>query len=297
MLELSQYTLIAATILVALALACQLAVAVSKRPVPAAAPARAGEGSVATLERPPGNGGAAPVRGVAWYGQTLTQVALVSLTVSLVARSIVTGHGPFTNQHEFAVSFSWGIVLALVYFEWRYDVRSLALLVLPVTLAMLLYAGTVDSQVRPLIPALQNNLLLTLHVAAAVISYGAAAVAFAAAALFLLRPRVSFAHLLPSRDVLDEIGYRAAVFSYPFMTVMIILGAIWADIAWHRYWSWDPKETAALVTWLIYSAYLHARVARDWRGDRAAWLLVIGFLAVLFTYFGNLFFGGLHAYA
>ena len=85
--------------------------------------------------------------------------------------------------------------------------------------------------------------------------------------------------------------------AYPLLTVMIILGAIWADIAWGRYWSWDPKETAALVTWLIYGGYLHARVVRDWRGKRAAWLLVLGFAAVLFTYFGNLFFGGLHSYA
>ena len=84
--------------------------------------------------------------------------------------------------------------------------------------------------------------------------------------------------------------------AYPLLTVMIILGAIWADIAWGRYWSWDPKETAALVTWLIYGAYLHARVARGWRGDRSAYLLILGFVAILFTFFGNYFFGGLHSY-
>ena len=98
-------------------------------------------------------------------------------------------------------------------------------------------------------------------------------------------------------DLLDEIGYRAVVIAFPLLTIMIILGAIWADIAWGRYWSWDPKETAALVTWLIYGAYLHARVVRDWRGSKAAWLLILGFAAILFTYFGNLFFGGLHSYA
>ena len=98
-------------------------------------------------------------------------------------------------------------------------------------------------------------------------------------------------------ELLDEIGYRAVVFCFPLLTVMIGLGAVWADIAWGRYWSWDPKETAALVTWLIYGAYLHARVVRDWRGSKSAWLLVLGFAAILFTYFGNLFFGGLHAYA
>ena len=92
----------------------------------------------------------------------------------------------------------------------------------------------------------------------------------------------------PSPLVLDEIGYRAVVVGFPFLTLTIILGAVWAETAWGSYWSWDPKETASLVTWFIYGAYLHARVMRGWRGNRAAWLLVIGFVATLFTYFGNL---------
>jgi cytochrome c-type biogenesis protein CcsB len=102
---------------------------------------------------------------------------------------------------------------------------------------------------------------------------------------------------LPKPMVLDEIGYRAVVVGFPFLTLTIILGAVWAETAWGTYWSWDPKETASLVTWLIYGAYLHARVMRGWRGNRAAWLLVIGFLATLLTYFGNLIFGGLHSYS
>jgi hypothetical protein len=101
---------------------------------------------------------------------------------------------------------------------------------------------------------------------------------------------------LPKPSVLDEIGYRAIVVGFPFLTLVIVLGAVWADVAWGRYWSWDPKETASLVTWLIYGAYLHARVVRGWRGQRAAVLLLVGFAATLFTYFGNLFFGGLHGY-
>jgi ABC-type transport system involved in cytochrome c biogenesis permease subunit len=79
--------------------------------------------------------------------------------------------------------------------------------------------------------------------------------------------------------------------------MVVILGAVWADVAWGSYWSWDPKETASLLTWLVYGAYLHARVVRGWRGRRAAWLLMLGFACVLFTFFGNLFFGGLHSYA
>lgn len=101
----------------------------------------------------------------------------------------------------------------------------------------------------------------------------------------------------PRPEVLDDLGYKATVVTFPMLTLMLILGALWANVAWGRYWGWDPKETAALVTWLIYGAYLHARVTRSWRGSRSAWLLILGFVAVIFTYLGNLFFGGLHSYA
>ena len=102
---------------------------------------------------------------------------------------------------------------------------------------------------------------------------------------------------LPRLEVLDDIGYRAAVITFPLLTIMIVLGSVWANTAWGRYWGWDPKETAALVTWLVYGAFLHVRVVRDWRGRKAAWMLVLGFITVLFAYFGNHFFGGLHSYA
>ena len=92
-------------------------------------------------------------------------------------------------------------------------------------------------------------------------------------------------------------AYRSVVAGFPMMALVIILGAVWADIAWGRYWGWDPKETASLVTWLLYGGYLHARVLRGWRGRRSAILLVIGFAGVMFTYFGNYFLGGLHSYA
>ena len=84
---------------------------------------------------------------------------------------------------------------------------------------------------------------------------------------------------------------------FPMLALVIILGAVWAEIAWGAYWSWDPKETASLVTWLIYGGYLHARVMRGWSGDRSAWFVVGGFAATMFTYFGNYFFSGLHSYA
>ena len=169
-------------------------------------------------------------------------------------------------------------------------------IVVPTALAVLWYASTLPADAAPLVPALQNNLLLTAHVAVSIVAYGTFAVSFGAAVLYLLQERVP-AGILPDAGLLDEIGYRSVTIGFPFMALVIILGALWANVAWGRYWGWDPKETASLVTWLIYGAYLHARTLRGWKGDRSAALLVVGFGAVLFTYFGNLFFGGLHSYA
>ena len=233
--------------------------------------------------------------GLALYATGFTAVALVLVGVYLVMRSIATGYGPFANQHEFAVSFVFGILLAYLVAEHFYQVRALSLAVLPVAAALLVYAMNLDTSIRPLIPALQNNLLLTLHVGFAMIAYGAAVVSFGAAVIYLVYPHLK-SKRLPPRDLFDDLGYKAAAVTFPLLTVMIALGALWANTAWGRYWGWDPKETAALVTWLIYGAYLHARVTRGWQGNRSAWLLIIGFAAVMFAYFGNHFFGGLHSY-
>ena len=215
-----------------------------------------------------------------------------------VPRPADDGHRPrpFVTQYEFATSLAWGMLAAYCYFEWRYHARTLALFVLPMTVFALAYAGTQNSQVDPLVPALQNSLLLTIHIIVAIFAYGAFAISFAAAALTLWTPR-RWKHLVPKDDVLDRLGYRAVVIGFPLDTMVLILGAVWAEIAWGSYWSWDPKETASLVTWLIYGGYLHARVARGWTGRRAAWLLVIGFASVVLTFAGNAFFGGLHSYA
>lgn len=230
------------------------------------------------------------------YATLLTTNAFVFLSAALVARAVATGHGPFANMFEFSLAFSWGAVALFLYFEFRYQMRTLALFVLPVALGLLVYATTVPRDIEPLVPALQNNLLLSTHVAVAVIAYGAFTVAFAAAVLYLLQ-RNDAIRWLPPKAKLDEIGYRAVLVGFPMLALVIFLGAIWAEIAWGTYWSWDPKETASLMTWLIYGGYLHARVMRGWRGDRSAWLLIGGFAATLFTYYGNLFFGGMHGYA
>jgi cytochrome c-type biogenesis protein CcsB len=230
------------------------------------------------------------------YATMLGWLATMALGAGLSFRAIATGHGPFANMYEFSLAFAFGVLVAYMWFEHKYHQRILALIALPVALGMMAYASTIPSTVEPLVPALQNNLLLTVHVAVAIVAYGSFSIAFGAALLYLIQPEGG-RWGLPKPQVLDEIGYRATVVGYPFLTLTIILGAVWANTAWGTYWSWDPKETASLVTWLIYGAYLHARVVRGWRGSRAAWLLMIGFGAVLFTYFGNLWFQGLHSYS
>jgi ABC-type transport system involved in cytochrome c biogenesis permease subunit len=131
----------------------------------------------------------------------------------------------------------------------------------------------------------------------AVISYGIFATSFAAGVGYLVQGREDRFSWLPSHATLDAVAYRAVVIGFPIFATMIILGSWWASIAWSRYWGWDPKETAALVTWLTYAVYLHARNQRGWAGRPAALLLVVAFAMVLVTYSGSLWFSGLHAYS
>jgi len=284
MANLSYDAFLAALATLALAFVVQLAGAVGGR----ARLAFAGAGSVTV----PASGASSGGRNAA----ILAVNGFVFLTLSLGLRALSTGHGPFTSMFEFSLAFAWGVLALLLFFEWRYHFRSLALLVLPVAIGLLVYAATVPSDAEPLVPALQNQLLLTVHVAVAIVAYGAFTVAFGAAVLYLVQ-RKDTVGWLPRGEVLDEIAYKAVIVGFPLLALTILLGAIWAEIAWGTYWSWDPKETASLATWLIYGGYLHARVVREWRGQRSAWFLVGGFAATLFTYYGNLFFGGMHGYA
>ena len=219
-------------------------------------------------------------------------LALAFITISIISRVIASGHGPFSNMYEFSVAFSWGIVVMSLFFLWRYHAMSLGTIGVVMALGLLIFANSLPSRIVPLVPALQQSVLLSVHVASAVIAYGALAVGFSLAVIYLV-----VQHRRTSQpETLDNISYHAVIVGFPFLTLTIVLGAIWANIAWGRPWGWDPKETASLVTWLIFAAYLHARVLRGWKGTRSALLLVIGFIAVLFTFFGNYIFSGLHSY-
>jgi cytochrome c-type biogenesis protein CcsB len=227
----------------------------------------------------------------------LSFVGWVALGAAMLLRAYVVGRGPWGNMFEFSVAFSFSMIGGYLFLQRRYPIRTIGFLPLGVALAILLYASSLPSDIKPLVPALQNAPLLTIHVGMAVLSYGIFATSFAAGVAYLVQGQKDRFAWLPSHRVLDEVAYRAVIIGFPIFATMIILGSWWASIAWSRYWGWDPKETAALVTWLIYAVYLHARNQRSWAGRPAALLLVVGFGMVLVTYSGSLWFSGLHAYS
>ena len=227
----------------------------------------------------------------------ITAAAFGLLVGSLVLRGIVVGRGPYGNLYEFSVAFGASILGGYLLLARRYAIRQIGFIPVGVALAMLLYASSLPSAVEALVPALQFPAMLTIHVGMAVISYGIFATAFAAGVAYLVQGTGDRFAWLPSHRTLDEVAYRSVIIAFPIFATMIILGSWWASIAWSRYWGWDPKETAALVTWLTYAVYLHARNQRRWAGRPAALLLVVGFVMVLVTYSGSLWFSGLHAYS
>jgi cytochrome c-type biogenesis protein CcsB len=206
------------------------------------------------------------------------------------------GHAPLSNLYESLVFFAWTIALALIIARLKFGADIIVLLGMPVVFLTMAYTFFQDPSIKPLIPALQSNWLVA-HVITCFLGYAGFTVSFVAALLLLLtRGSDAFRAQFLRKDVLDEIVYRSVLIGLPMLTVGIITGAAWADYAWGSYWSWDPKETWSLITWLVYSAFLHARLARGWQGGRTAVLSVVGFAAVLFTYFGVNYLPGLHSY-
>jgi len=276
------------------------------RPALAGAGTSAGTGSVSmgpsgssALSGTSGlSGGAGQVRTtVGDIGGSFAWLSLILIAASMAIRAWIVGRGPWGNMYEFSIAFAFGIVAGYLLLQRRYPIRAIGLLPLGVALFLIGYAITLPADIEPLVPALENPPLLTIHVAMAMISYGIFATSFGAAVGYLIQGQTDRVRWLPPAKVLDEVAYRAVIIGFPIFATLIILGSWWAAIAWGRYWGWDPKETSALVTWLIYAVYLHARNQRGWAGRPSALILVVGFGAVLFTYFGNLFFDGLHSYS
>jgi cytochrome c-type biogenesis protein CcsB len=248
-------------------------------------------------------------------GLSLCTLAFLLLVAAVVTRGISAGRPPWGNMYEFSLAgatAAMGVWLLLV--RRRSEARELGLLV---TLSVLLILGVavvvLYTESAQLVPALKSY-WLWIHVSAAIIASGIFTVGSVASALFLITDRhdrrlaagaVSgaggvldrLAERLPSSQSLDRVAYQLIAVAFPLWFFAIVAGAIWAEGAWGRYWGWDPKETWAFITLVIYAAYLHARSTAGWRGRPAAVIALVGFAAFMFSYIGvNIFFFGLHSY-
>ncbi|MEK6790456.1 MAG: c-type cytochrome biogenesis protein CcsB [Deltaproteobacteria bacterium] len=264
-----------------------------------------------------------------WLGQTataLSYIALFSTSLILIMRAAESGHAPFSNLYESMVLFVWAVNVGYLVIEYKHGIKIIGAFVMVIESLAMLSAALLPyrfKSIEPLNPALQSkwhwmiDLLSTVglekyaigwldfHVFTTFIGYAAFAISFGLSIMYLIKNRAEekgsanqIIGALPDAATLDELGYRAIAWGFPFLAVGIVTGAVWANYAWGTYWSWDPKETWSLITWFVYAAYLHARVTRGWRGKRCAYLSLLGFLGVIFLYWGVSFIlPGLHAYA
>ena len=226
---------------------------------------------------------------------------LAAHTASLVLRGIQAGRVPMTNVYEFSTCFAWALSLVSLIFIFRYRFTVIGAFAAPVILLVMAYASVQKQEIEQLRTVLDSGWLV-FHVSTAILAYGAFGVSFVLGLIFLMRGKIRTESFLdrhiPEKDKLDQIEYRSVSLGMLFLTVTIILGAFWAKRAWGSYWSWDPKETWSLVTWIVYAVYLHLRITRKWSGKAAAVFAVAGFLCVIFTYVGvNTFVPGMHSYA
>ncbi len=247
----------------------------------------------------------APGRRAGNIAMALTWLATGLLLVGLVLRGVWAGRVPWGNMYEFSLAWTLGILAVFLVVSTRRDIRWLGLPVVFLALLSLGLAVTVlYTEAAQLVPALKSWWLV-IHVASAIICGGAFTVAAAISVLYLWRDRAErkgkvtgIVASLPDASRLDTLSYRILAFAFPLWTFAVISGAIWAENAWGRYWGWDPKETWAFITWVIYAGYLHARSTAGWRGRRAAYISLIGFVSFLINYFGvNIFVNSLHSYA
>jgi len=217
------------------------------------------------------------------------------------------GHAPVSNLYEvFILLF---VITSAVYLtlERRYQAKAMGAFVMTLVSAGVFFGIWLDSigqgDIKPLVPALQSY-WMKIHVPMNFVGYGAFAVACGAGMAYLFRHRLEqrgsqsrLLKIFPTLEQLDQLAYKAVAIGFPAFTLATILGAAWAAEAWGGYWSWDPKETWALIVWLVYGAYLHARISHGWHGKALAWWAVAGFLVTVFCFLGvNMYLSGLHSY-
>lgn len=235
-------------------------------------------------------------------GLSVATLATLLLGAGVLTRTVAVERAPWGNMHEFSITGALVASVVFLAFARTRVGRALAIwlvLLLLVTLGMALTVLYIPP--GPLVPALQSYWLV-LHVGMAVTAFGLFTVAAVVSGLQIAAERFERRNRpssLPSSGVLDRLAYRLVAVAFPIWTVgPLILGAVWAEASWGRYWGWDPKEVWALVTWLAYAAYLHARATAGWKGAKASVISLIGYATVVFSYFAvNLLFNGWHSYA
>jgi len=244
-------------------------------------------------------------------GFSLTVLGLLVLAVGVVLRGLAADRVPWGNMYEFSITGCLAVCAAYVVLVRTYDIRWLGLLVTGFLVLVLGLAVVVLYRpLSPLVPALHSYWLM-IHVSSAAVAGGGYTVGALASVLYLLRrrleskaaehpelPRTGFLWRTPTAEAIDRVAYRVHAFAFPLWTFAVLCGAIWAQYAWGRYWGWDPKEVWALITWVAYAAYLHARATAGWQGRAAAYVALAGYATFIFNFVGiNLFGSGLHSYA
>jgi cytochrome c-type biogenesis protein CcsB len=232
-------------------------------------------------------------------------LATASLTLAVIARGISAERIPLGNMYEYSITGAMTFALAYLIIGLKFDLSWLGL---PSSILILLILGTAITLLyrpsAPLVPALQSSWLV-IHVSSAILSGGIFLLSNTVAGAYLWLDRIErkgerseFAKKFPSLESLDQLSYRLVAFVFPLWTFAVISGAIWAEAAWGRYWGWDPKETWAFITWILYASYLHARVTAGWKGRKAAWLCLIAGSSYLFNYvYINVWGSGRHTYS
>lgn len=240
-------------------------------------------------------------------GAPLAIVGCVAQFTQLVVRYELTGIWPLLNLYGSLSLFAAMSVAIFIGFAIRYKLWFAGGFVLGLAAIFLAYGVTWNEGTMPPVPSLQSY-WAKIHVPIVVSSYAAFLVAFVFSCIYLVKHYATayatsngsvatWLDSLPSLANLDVIVYRAVAIGLPLISIGIITGAAWAKEAWGAYWQWDPKETAALTTWIVYLAYMHLHTRNAWRGLRTNWISVLGFVIVVFTYLGvNIWISGLHSY-
>ena len=242
-------------------------------------------------------------------GFWITLITVAAHTAAIVWRWVESyqlgvGRAPFVNMFETLVLFAWVMAVIYLIIEIYYKTRAIGAYIMPLPFLAMALAGFQPKNIEPLLPALKSNWLIA-HVVTCFLGYAGFALAAGLGLMYLTLRRDNektsdnkgLKSLLPSPAVMSSLIYQNIVFGFLLLTAGIITGSIWAHSAWGSYWSWDPKETWSLITWLFYAAVLHLYMVKGWAGNRIAVMSLVGFACVLFTYFGvNYLLSGLHAY-